>query len=150
MRVESKKDSQRLISTSRRVAKKRVAAKAGADFPEILQEYDPAWGGIGLDALLERLDAIGRRLAANFSIYDLKEYKDTLRNFLKETLGKAYQLKSESGWSRQGRPKLFLSLELIDQELEALSQMVLSKQKDPLRILEKLGQIRGLLVDLYS
>lgn len=150
MRVESKKDSQRLISTSRRVAKKRVAAKAGADFPEILQEYDPAWGGIGLDVLLERLDAIGRRLAANFSIYDLKEYKDTLRNFLKETLGKAYQLKSESGWSRQGRPKLFLSLELIDQELEALSQMVLSKQKDPLRILEKLGQIRGLLVDLYS
>lgn len=150
MRVEGKKDSDRLISSKRRVSKKRVIEKAGIDFPEVLQEFQPLDGETNLDKLLEELDEIGQRLAGNFSIYDLKEYKDTLRNFLQETLGKAYQLKSETGWSRQGRPKLYQCLELIDQELESLSRIVFSKQKDQLKILEKLGQIRGLLVDLYS
>ena len=149
MRIEGKKDSDRLIS-GRRIAKKRVAPKAGIDFPDVLQEFQVSPWEANLEELLEKLDQIGKRLAANFSIYDLKEYKDTLRNFIQETLGKAYQLKNETGWSRQGRPKLYQSLELINQELELLSKMVLSKQKDQIKILEKLGHIRGILVDLYS
>lgn len=150
MRIESKKDSDKLIASRRAVNKSRVTAKAGLDFPDVLQEFkSPNWQA-DLDQLLQKLDEIGRRLASSFSIYDFKEYKDTLRNFLQETIGKAYHLKNETGWSRMGRPKLYQCLELIDQELEDLSKMVLAKQKDPLKILEKLDQIRGILVDLYS
>jgi len=150
MRVEGQKDSEKQIAAGKRIAKRGVVAKAGVDFPEVLQEFQtPNWEA-DLEELLQKLDELGKRLAANFSIYDFKDYKDTLRKFLQETFGKAYQLKNETGWSRQGRPKLYQCLELIDQELEALSKLVISKQRDPLNILEKLDQIRGLLVDLYS
>lgn len=150
MRVEGKKESEKYIASGQRVTPKEIAAKAGVDFPELLQEFQEPNREANLEVLLQKLDEIGKRLAANFSIYDFKDYKETLRKFLQETFGKAYQLKNETSWSRQGRPKLYQCLELIDQELESLSKLVLSKQKDSLKVLEKLDQIRGLLIDLYS
>lgn len=150
MRIERKKDSDKLRLAGRKIDKDRVTAAAGLDFPDVLHEYHgPEWK-VNLDELLEKLDQIGARLAKNFSIYDLREYKETLRNFLKESFGHVYQLKCETGWSYQGKPKIFQCLQLIDQELEALSKSVLAEQKDRLKILDKLDQIRGLLVDLYS
>lgn len=150
MRIYNKKDSGNLVPGGRRVNKNRIAGAGPKEFPDVLQKFDtPAWDG-GLEELLDRLDQIGQRLVNSFSIYDLKEYKDTLRNFLKETQGKTYQLKEERGWSRQGRPKSYQSLELIDRELEELSSLVLNKQRSQLKILEKLDHIRGLLIDLYS
>lgn len=123
---------------------------AGLDFPDVLQGFEgPNWEA-NLDGILTKLDEIGQRLVTNFSIYDLREYKETLRNFLKETFGNAYQIKNETSWTRQGRRKIYQSLELINQELEELSRSVLAEQKDRLKILEKLDQIRGLLIDLYS
>lgn len=150
MRVQNKKDRDSLISAGKKIVKSRVTTKDNKDFPDTLLKYEPPnWEG-PLEELLQKLDEIGRRLGNSFSIYDLKDYKDTLRNFLKETHGKAYGLKEEISWTRQGRPKTYQLVMLIDQELEELSRMVISKQKDQLKILEKLDTIRGFLVDLYS
>jgi uncharacterized protein YaaR (DUF327 family) len=38
----------------------------------------------------------------------------------------------------------------MDLELDALTRDVLARQNTPLKILERLDQIRGLLLDLYK
>ena len=150
MRIEGKKEPDKSVASRKSAGKEKVSVKGEHDFPDLLREYQPVNWEEDLQQLLKRLDEIGQRLSNSFSIYDLREYKDTLRNFLKDTSGKAYHLKNETGWTRQGRPKLYQSLELIDQELENLSKSVLSGEKDRLIILNRLDQIRGLMVDLYS
>lgn len=150
MRVHNNKDSGSLVSSRRKINKAGVSAKGDKEFPDVLHKYEPPdWEG-ALEELLKKLDEIGRRLLNSFSIYDLKDYKDTLRNFMKETNAKAYKLREETGWNRQGKHKSYQLIELIDHELEELSRMVISKQKDQLKLVEKLDTIRGLLVDLYS
>ncbi|MFY9175250.1 MAG: YaaR family protein [Peptococcia bacterium] len=150
MRIERRKDSEKLRLTKPKVNKEKVTAMAGLDFPDVLQEYHASPWQANLDEILDKLDKIGERLSTTFSIYDLREYKETLRKFLQESFGNVYQLKNETAWSHQGRPKIFQTLQLIDQELESLSKSVLAEQKDRLKILDKLDQIRGILIDLYS
>jgi uncharacterized protein YaaR (DUF327 family) len=81
---------------------------------------------------------------------DLKNYKDLLRHFLKETQGKVYVMRQQVGWSRFGKSKLYQRIERINLELDELTKITLSQQKDPIKMLNKLDEIRGLLVDLYS
>lgn len=150
MRIERRKDSDKLKLTSKKVDKDKVTAAAGLDFPDVLHEYHASPWQSNLNDILDKLDEIGERLSTSFSIYDLREYKETLRDFLQESFGNVYQLKNETSWSHKGRPKIFQCLQLIDKELESLSKSVLADQKDRLKILDKLDQIRGLLVDLYS
>ena len=93
---------------------------------------------------------MGDRLAKSFSVYDLKSYKDTLRDFLRDTSGQAYGIKEETILSKKGRTKVYQIIEKINGELEELSALVLSKHKNQVKILAKLDQIRGLMIDLYS
>lgn len=148
MRINRRESSNNLFMPDRSV--NRIEEGAAQSFSELLQQqHAPDWQK-NLDVLLNRLDEIGKRLVRNFSVYDLKEYKDLLQGFLMETRGHAYQLREEIVWTRQGRQKKYVIIEQIDQELEELSQLVLNKQKDAVKLLAKLDHIRGLLVDLYS
>lgn len=150
MRVHNNKDSKSQVLSGTKITRTIVSAKSDKEFPDVLHKYEsPDWEGAFFE-LLKKLDEIGRRLLNTFSIYDLKNYKDTLRNFMKETSGKAYELKEETGWTRQGKRKSYQLIQLIDNELEELSRMVISKNKDQIKLVERLDTIRGLLVDLYS
>lgn len=150
MRIERKQDSRNPVSTGRLINTKKVDPAQGKEFPDVLDKQHALWSKADLDELLNKLDDIGSRLLESFSIYDLRNYKETLKNFLHETVGKGYKLKEEKAWTRRGKLKIYQCLEQIDTELEELSKTVLNKQKNQLKMIEKLDSIRGLLVDLYS
>lgn len=150
MRINSKRSLDNSISAGNKQDVSRIIPPDAKDFPDVLQQRQASPWNQNLQDLLQRLDEIGARLAKSFSIYDLKSYKEVLRDFLNETQRKAYALRENTGWTRQGKSRIYQCIERIDQELEELSQLVLSKQQNSLKILDKLDQIRGLLVDLYS
>lgn len=150
MRIEEKQFAKKLNSPLRPAHGIRIEEKTSSDFSDLLQhEQGPNWQA-ALDQLLLKLDELGRRMVKSFSFYDVKAYKDTLQVFLQETLGRSFNLKEERGWSRQGKPKLYQSIQLINTELEKLTRLTLDKEKDSLKVLAQLDKIRGLLVDLYS
>lgn len=128
-------------------AKRNVAEKP---FTDVLEKQYAGEGKAALEALLIKLGDIGEKLAETFSIYELKNYKDTLKEFLHKTQGQVYRLQEKTAYSRRGQAKVMVLIERIDAELEELSALVLSQQKDAVRLLKKMDQIRGLLVDLYS
>ena len=127
-----------------------VFTDAELDFQDVLRQQQRPYRAENLEELLKRLDELGDRLAKSFSVYDLKAYKDTLRDFLRNTSGQAYGIKEETILSKKGKTKVYQIIEKIDGELEELSALVLSKHKDQVKILAKLDQIRGLMIDLYS
>lgn len=119
-------------------------------FPNIFEQYQKEDLQKELDELLEKIDVIGQRLVKNFSIYDLKEYKGLLTRFISEVNSRSYKLVVETSWTRQGRPKVYQRVEEINNELEELTQLFMAKQKDQIKILKKLDNIRGILVDIYT
>lgn len=151
MRINDKSRSGNLNSAARSLGKVEAnRSLTEKSFGDVLEKQYTDAGKAALEELLKKLDDISKRLAESFSVYELKKYKDVLQEFLHQTQGQAYRLKEKTAYSRRGHTRIMYLLEKIDAELEELSAMVLSQQKDGVRLLEKMGQIRGMLVDLYS
>jgi len=92
---------------------------------------------------------MGQKLAKSCTITDLRNYKRAVKNFLKETIGKAYEARNEAGWDRTGRQKIYVLVKKVDKNLEDLSQEIMQEHTDSLNVLKKIDEIRGLLVDMY-
>jgi hypothetical protein len=103
-----------------------------------------------LGALLEQITAQGKRLGEVPTYAELKAYRELVRSFLGEVVGRAYTLQSQTGWDRQGRQKLYSTIKEIDQQLAGLAEDVRQGQERQLDIMSRLDAIRGMLVDLYS
>lgn len=103
-----------------------------------------------LESLFSDIEKQGRQLAETLNIRDLKKYKDMIQKFLDYAVNKMYHLKEQAGWDRRGRRKIYTIVETVNSELENLTGMLLSEQKDQIAVLAKVDEIRGLLIDIYS
>jgi uncharacterized protein YaaR (DUF327 family) len=103
-----------------------------------------------LDQLMNAVQAQGERLARTQTFEELGRYKDLVRSFLMKVSKDLYKLQiSDAGDPRKGQ-KVYVILQKVDAELENLTKMVLAGQVPQLKILAKLDQIRGLLLDSYK
>lgn len=103
----------------------------------------------GWDQLLNQIDEAGKRLLDQPSMATLRNYRAAVRGFLKEALAGSYQMKGESRWDWRGNRRVFCVVQRINQALEELTTAVLEKNTEPITLMAKIDEIRGLLVDLY-
>jgi len=101
-----------------------------------------------LDEVLQDLDRQGERLAANQNFEELEAYKKLVKEFMVQAAGAA-KLRLVGDPAQLDR-KVHVILDKVDKELEALAKQVLGRQSPQLRILERLDEIRGMLLDLYK
>jgi uncharacterized protein YaaR (DUF327 family) len=126
------------------------AERAGGLFPADLSKAEDSLSQEKLGELLTKLDEQGRRLGEVPTYAELKAYRELVRSFLAEAVGRAYTLQSQTGWDRHGRQKMYAVVKEIDQQLAELAEDVRLGQERQLQIMGRLDAIRGMLVDLYS
>ncbi len=106
-----------------------------------------------LDELMGALQAQGERLAQRQTFEELTKYRKLVQSFLAKASRDLYRLQSpqtsEGAGKGKSPQKIHVLLQKVDLELEKLAKMVLGAQTPQLRILEKLGQIKGMLLDAY-
>lgn len=102
-----------------------------------------------LQKLITEVDKMAEKLAKSCTLNGLKNYKRAVQNFLKRTLGMAYEAQDEASWDHLGRQKVYILVKKVDEKLEEISHEVLKDQGNSLNILDKLDEIRGLLIDMY-
>ena len=51
---------------------------------------------------------------------------------------------------RRGRHRVYGIIRLVDENLDQLAQELMKDEKDNLAILNKIGEIRGLLLDIFT
>jgi len=103
-----------------------------------------------LELFLNRLNQQGKKLSESLSIHDLVAFKNMVKSFLKSTLGKSRTLQEETIWDYRGQPKVMARVTRIDRLLEELGEQMLSSQAEPLKILAKIDEIKGLIIDLFA
>jgi uncharacterized protein YaaR (DUF327 family) len=101
-------------------------------------------------SFLNRLEALGKKLSETLSLRDLYDFRDMVKSFLRSTFGQSRKIQDEPTWDLQGRPKLMTRIAKIDHALDALGKQLLDRQAEPLQILSKIDEIRGLIVDLLA
>ncbi len=98
---------------------------------------------------MERIAQQGERLARSMTVRELREYKVLVQRFLEDTVRKGVGLKETRGWDRRGRTKRYQLLDEIDQALLSLADELLTTEGGRIELLGKVGEIRGLLINLF-
>lgn len=152
MRVRETKDSrgEGLAGLRRRRGGGAARPAAAAEFGKTLEVARVEAAQRTLNEILADLDAVGDELKEKRSLALLKKYRRLVQSFLDTVLHEAFRVQQQTGFDRKGRRRAYLLVQRVNQALEELTELTLARHADPLSLLEKLGEIRGLLIDLYT
>ncbi|MCF6139569.1 YaaR family protein [Pseudalkalibacillus berkeleyi] len=103
-----------------------------------------------LSTLLNKIDQQGNRLLKSQTLSDLREYKRLVKRFMKETVEFGMNLKKSNNWNGNGQFETMHLVERVDDELIALTDQLVSREGKSIDILGRIGEIKGLLVNLYT
>ena len=98
--------------------------------------------------ILGDIDNQGKILESRVDIRELKIYKQLISEFLYEVVNNSHVFSKESKLDRRGRHRVWAVIKLVNVELEALTKEVLNEEKNNLKILKSMEDIRGLLLDI--
>ena len=101
-----------------------------------------------INLLVQDIFEQGEKLSKKVDIRELKKYKKLISEFLGEAVGNSHKFSKESFLDRRGRYKVYASIKKINEELDCLTRDVLSEEKDNIKILQRLDDIRGLILDI--
>ena len=60
------------------------------------------------------------------------------------------ELKQSHTWNRSGEGRRLKIVDTIDEKLIELTEDILNEERDSVEILAKIGEIKGLLINLYT
>jgi len=134
------------LSNAQDMRKKEVHK---SKFTEELERADEMTTKERLEKLLERIDKQAERLSKNVTIKEVLEYKKLISEFLRESVDSMVKYKKSSFLDSRGRHRVYGIIKRVNEELEGLTKDVLAKEKDNIKILKRLDDIRGLILDIY-
>ena len=118
-------------------------------------EFEFTLKRLGDDGLKERLTeliteiaSVGQSLTEHMDVREMKRYRGLVSDFINEIVTNSHKFERENFLDRRGRHRVFGIVKLVNQNLDDLAQELLKSEKNPLTILEKTGEIHGLLLDL--
>ncbi|GEL78279.1 YaaR family protein [Tenuibacillus multivorans] len=103
-----------------------------------------------LNRLLGNLSAQGEKVAKFRSFKDLARYKKMVQQFIEEAVQYGLELEQSRSWSMNGDNRKLMLVKQIDEKLVQLTDDVLDQEKPSLDILDVIGEIKGLLLNLRA
>ena len=103
-----------------------------------------------LTALMEEITMQGDKLGKRRDVKDMKKYRTLIKEFMNEVVSRSHEFSRENFLDKRGRHRVYGIVRLIDEKLDELAQELVKEEKDNLSILSKIGEIRGLLLDIFT
>ncbi|EKN64733.1 hypothetical protein BABA_22633 [Neobacillus bataviensis LMG 21833] len=131
-------------------SQKETKSTEFASFQHILTEKQTGVAKEHLGTLIEGITKQGERLARSRSLKDLHEYKRLIKSFLQEVVKNGLSLEETTSFSySSSRERKLKVIKEIDTKLLELSQEMVKQEDQNIRLLDKMGEIKGMLIDLY-
>ncbi len=119
-------------------------------FGSLVQKHDQKLQGEQFTKLLGDIENAGQLLARSRTFKDLAKYKTLVKKFVREAVNYGMELKQSHSWNQFGEGRKLNIVETVDKRLVELSEDVLDKEKSSIDVLGKIGEIKGLLINLYT
>lgn len=103
-----------------------------------------------LTQMMEEITRQGDKLAKHRDIKDMKRYRALIKDFMNEIVNRSHAFARENFLDRKGRHRVYGIIRLIDKNLDELAQELVKDEQDNIAILSKIGEIRGLLLDIFT
>ncbi|MFS0556943.1 YaaR family protein [Brevibacillus sp. 179-C9.3 HS] len=119
------------------------------NFGTMIQGEDERMSQERLTRLLTDIDRQGQILARSRAVRDFYAYKNLVKQFMEEAVKFGIALDDRRGMNRRGRSRLYKIVKEVDAELLRLTDELLSEQAPTIDLLARIGEIRGMLINLY-
>lgn len=126
-----------------------VEGKSTDSFANIMRNSQSKLQLDSLNQLMDRIDFQGQRLAKQRTIENLIDYKNSVKQFVSESLSYGLELSEKQSFHPNGGMKSHQLVEVIDEKLLAINDEVLDNEKEGIEVLRLVGEMKGLLVNLY-
>lgn len=119
-------------------------------FGAIVQQQSQKMQVEQLQRLLGDIQTSGTRLARSRTFKELARFKMLVKKFVKETVEFGLDVKQTKTWNQYGEGRQLSTVEMIDLQLIELTEDILNEEKSSIDLLSKIGEIKGLLINLYT
>ena len=103
-----------------------------------------------LERMLKDITLQGELIARHMDVRDMKKYRAQIKDFLNEVVNRSHKFSRENFLDRRGRHRVYGIVRLVDSNLDELAQELCEEEKDHIKILSKIGEITGLLLDIFT
>lgn len=103
-----------------------------------------------LNSLMTQITEQGEKIAKHTDISDMRRYRELVKDFMNEVVNRSHEFSRENFLDRRGRHRVYGIVKLVDKNLDDLATELLKDEKDNIAILSKVGEIRGLLIDIST
>lgn len=118
-------------------------------FGRMVQKQGQKLHGEQITRLLGDISTAGDRIARSRNLREMAKFKMLVRRFLKEAVETGLELKQSHTWNQHGEGRRLKIVKTIDEKLIVLAKDLLDEEKSAVDLLEQIGEIKGLLVNLY-
>lgn len=122
----------------------------GNEFDMIVAKQTQKLQAGELDYLMKGITLQGEKLSRYRTFKELAKYKRLVKDFVKEAVDYGLDLSHSHSFSFNGNNRKLTLVKQIDEKLVDLTEAVLAQEKRSLHLLELIGEIKGLLINLYS
>ena len=101
-----------------------------------------------LKNLMTEINKQGSTIKEHVDVKDMKRYRSLIKDFMNEVINHSHEFSRENFLDRRGRHRVYGIIRLVDQNLDDLATELMKEEKDHLEVLDKIDEIKGLLLDL--
>ena len=103
-----------------------------------------------LNLMMEEIVMQGDKLVKRKDVRDMRRYRSLIKEFMNEIVNRSHKFSRENFLDRRGRHRVYGIIRLVDEKLDELAQELVKDEHDKISILAKVGEIRGLLLDIFT
>ncbi len=103
-----------------------------------------------LKVMMEEITMQGDKISKKRDIRDMKKYREMIKGFMNEVVSRSHTFERENFLDRKGRHRVYGIIKLVDQRMDELAQELVKDEKDNIKILGMVGDIQGLLLDIFT
>lgn len=103
-----------------------------------------------LSSLMDSITKQGEKIAEHMDIKDMRKYRETVKSFLNEVVNRSHEFSRQNFLDRRGRHRVYGIVKQVDKNMDELASELIKDEKDHIAILDKVDDIRGLLLDITT
>ena len=133
------------------VAQKHVSPDADGSFKfTLISNIEDQGLQARLNLMMEEITMQGKKLSKHMDVRDMKKYRALIRDFMNEIVSRSHKFSRENFLDKRGRHRVYGMVKLVDKALDELAMELIKDEKDHLAILNKIDEIRGMLLDILA
>nr|WP_254107947.1 MULTISPECIES: YaaR family protein [Bacillus] len=103
-----------------------------------------------LTVMLSDIEVFGKKLAKSRNLKDLARFKGLVKRFVKETVDNGLNIETSRSFDIYGNTRTLALVKALDEKLIELTEDMMDQEKPSIDLLERIGEIKGLLINLYT